>query len=242
MISKSHLYGAAQFGWTVLVIGGIVAVETGQLEPAVSSTVLPDQDAVLFGVAAVVAGVGWIAIGRLRVRSWRKMGRRAGLSTDGWSLDVFGPRTMPALSGTVNGRPVRVTDDAERHHVDGNVNTKHWTVVAAELDEAPGGGGVLKRRDDGGIVSTWGDSDVAEAGLSQRSRAAIENVERVDALTVGDADESDDPATVSNRLEGILLDADELEANLEAVVAVADAVETADTASTQASASADTTA
>lgn len=147
-----RLYSGAQVLWLFLVIGVVVALYAGVAESVVAPSQLPVSDATVVAVAAGVAVGGFVVFGYLRVRSWRGIGRRAGLTPDESTyggLSRFrrkspGPHRRaraPDLVGTVDGRSVRVTTYRTKGSSgEGGSSGKTWTIVRAEVDEPVGVG------------------------------------------------------------------------------------------------------
>lgn len=211
MIRKSRLYAGAQIAWGLLVGATFVLLYSGQVEPIVSTSQLPGPLWLAGAVAAGAVLAGWIAIARLQVRSWLAMGAEVGLAPDAASTGSLSPLALPDLTGTVDGRRVRVrTVSRTVANVggDGTAHSATSTIVEAELDAPADDGAVIARREPGPsepnstdfgpvqlpnepvgdrFVVLAGSPDLARAVLTPRTRDALLEVNALDALLVGDA-------------------------------------------------------
>lgn len=264
MVRKNQIYGISTVLWAVASFGTAIVLYSGNAEPYVSPSQLPGgaTPVGLFGSGLAAAFLGWLVIGFLRSRSWRKMARRAGFDADGRLLPVG----QPGLSKTVRGRPVRVGTVSRGGTGGGESGSGKTTYTRVEAELAgPAEEGLVVNRDGvrtdlGNLESVTvaghevvGPENLARDVLSSRVQGVLDEASGVDSVTVGDAagalsdaapDVSDsllgrlakstseaavagDESTATVETEGLLLDADELEGRVDAVVAVADAFETA---------------
>lgn len=272
MVRKDTLYRLAIIAWGVLVAAAVILVYSGNAEPYVAASTAPS-------VPVAVGGgiVGWLVgafvLDRLRKRDWKAAGRAHGLRPSG--LGLLG---APEMTGTVDGRSVRVrTRSKTTGGGDDASNEETFTVVEADLSgpadrgfmagsstasaagELEGFGLEAVEVDGVGVVG--GDEAFVRKMLDGRTRDAIAALPEDDTLLVGDAgatvqaaleeatgsgiagafasmasratDEfAGDASTVSLEMKGLVLDADRMGDQLEAVVATAEAFERAAAAET----------
>jgi hypothetical protein len=269
MVRTRSLYQLARVAWGAVAFAAVVVVYSGNARPYVPPDVLPYGAAGAFGVAVVLVLAGVFVVGRFEVRSWRRMGRAAGLEPDGWSV-----LSKPDLAGTVDGRSVRVSTYAvdEGGGGDDGGGSATYTLVEADLGTPVDDGYVLGRDAAGPVVADapvdvgqrdldGGHHVVGADAVSERvltddvrdtfdaSPGAVVVGDPTDAFAAALPDDGDgfvgsmlsagveqalaerpsfDAATAATDDRGVLLDAAELDARIEAVVAVADAHETVD--------------
>lgn len=285
----------------VPVMGLIVAQELG---PLPESTVVGIAIAVLFFAGPAV---GLVVGMRVHSRRWQSAGESVGLTPEGegggtgrsrGETDPGGPTGVtendelldgslerdsasgtPALTGTVEGRPVRVEKQWRRVNVSGGTQTANeaYTHIETPLDPPAEQGVVLFANDADGVTETTRlleesdasvvrDGEVVAVGTSDlctqavatgRSRQAFLQAESLDELRVGDPSDafghvteaaagdvpgfatsvvddlfegytSADPSTATNHgNRDVLTDSTDLERQVRAVVAAADAFEDA---------------
>jgi hypothetical protein len=133
MVRKKSLYSGAILAWFLLTVGTGVVVLFGFAEPYVTPEAVPYGVAGTVALTTTSAFVGISVLFVLRNRSWAAAGREIGLEPQGWPL--FG---MPALAGTVDGRPVRV--DTYEIKTGGGTGdsaptTRTYTLVETVLDD-----------------------------------------------------------------------------------------------------------
>lgn len=202
MVRKSSIYSLATVVWMFATFGITVAILSGEAAPIISPSELPGSGPVkFFGVPVVLIAVGATVISRFEKRSWRTAGRRAGLTPEGRSL--IG---KPDLTGTVDGRSVRVRTISRRTGGGGESgsNKTTFTVVETELREPVENGLVISEADTGEITVgaadagaetvTVGDFRVLGGSenlvrdlLTQRVQSALRDPARLDSVTVGNA-------------------------------------------------------
>lgn len=146
------LLAAAKPVWFVVVAGATITVYSGQAEPYVSPSALPEGPAFMFGSAAAVLIAGWLVIAALEStvgqRGWVQAGRKAGFTPESSGL-----AGRPDLTGTIQGRTVRARTITRKgaSHAEGGTNKQTLTIVEAELASPCEAGLVLAPADDGSI-------------------------------------------------------------------------------------------
>lgn len=272
MVRRDTWYKLLRGGWVVLVVGAFIVVMSGNAEPYVSRSQVPSLEIAAAG-AAGIAVAGFVVVSVFRIRAWTTMGRAVGLSPGSSLL----PIRAPDLTGTHDGRPVRVRTDTRTRSSSGESGSTTYavTVVEAELTGAGEGGAFVARgsnpdadirvdaTEDGAPTALIGDdydafgsSDGLLAELNTaRVQSALDDAGAYGPVLVGDAAGAlqaafdrpdldglsgklhsfvagsaiealeDDPETVSTELDWLLLDAEELERQLDVVVALADEFE-----------------
>ncbi len=203
---KQALYSLTKIGWFLIVIGTAVLVFTGQTEPVIAPSQLPTEPMVIFGGAAGAGIAGVLVVMHFQHRSWKAMGRKAGLTPDGGSVLPIG---KPDLTGTINGRPVRVRIKTRKSgtSTEGGTNTTSYMVVETDLDQPADEGAIITRNEgqadteridfgstsvmsepvDGGFVTSAGSADLVRSVLSEPVEDTLREVHTVDRLLVGDA-------------------------------------------------------
>lgn len=164
----SRLLTAAIPAWFILVGGVVITVYSGNAEPYVSPSQVPQGPLGMFGGAAVAIVAGVVVItsidSRIKSGNWKQAGKRANLTPEGGGL-LSG---KPDLTGTVGGRPVRARTLTRKRGSSGEGSrstTFTFTLVETELDRASEQG-LIVAPDGGKIVA--GSSSIsidAEAGF-----------------------------------------------------------------------------
>lgn len=162
--------------WFLVVAGATIAVGSGQADPYVPSSVLPEGPAFVFGGAALVLVAGWLLLsvleGFLKRRAWMRAGRDAGLAPEGMGL--FG---RPDLTGTVEGRPVRARTVARKRKAgrEKGARMRTFTIVETELDRATDQGLLVVPADGTSIRSGSMRLSLEGAELGSRGLAVVED-------------------------------------------------------------------
>lgn len=200
MVRKNTLYTTAFFLWIPLVLGGAVVVMSGQAPSLLTAAEVPGGAPAVFGLAMALIAAGYTVFRLLRGWSWRRAGRRAGLSPERDGL--FG---APALVGTSRGRTVRARTVARQDSSDGQSGRQTFTVVEADLrtpaetglvvgPATAGGTWDITSADVGFEVETLGEfaavgsaRELARETLDDRVRETLRADALVDAVYVGDA-------------------------------------------------------
>ena len=140
---KYRLLSVAQVLSLVIGIFGAAALGSGVAEEIITSLQLGDQRIPIAGGVFLLGVVGWIVFGRLRIRQWYAIGRRAGLSPgeNGSFLSrlrrnllVTTIDPLPDLVGTVDGRTVRArTYATPTSSGDSGGGARNYTIIEAEL-------------------------------------------------------------------------------------------------------------
>lgn len=187
MSLASKALEAAKPAWMILVVGGMIAVASGNAEPYVSPAQLPGSSPVVFGGAAALVVAGWIAIGLLegllRSRGWKRAGKAARLTSEGGGL--FG---TPELAGAVGGREVRArTLSRKSSRAGGKTGSKmtRYTVVEASLDGPAEGGLVVTPGGDGGILSRPSSLELDPGHVEAQAGDGLATVEQAGLTVVG---------------------------------------------------------
>lgn len=175
---KRLLVGAATAAWAILVVGGVVSVYTGRAEPYLSPSDVPvGSQAAFVGMLVLVAAgliVGSIVQKRLKSGEWQDAGRRAGFRPGGGSL--------PDLTGTVDGRPVRarlVEHTVSQSGEGAGSTTVVYTYVETELS-GPADDGVI-------VGGDWGEIDAERGSIDFEAMAEDVGAEEdLVAVTAGD--------------------------------------------------------
>lgn len=180
----------------LLLSGGIVLAYIGLAEPYVSPSQLPGTLGHGF-VGILVLALGAVVVASvLDSWAWRRMGRRAGFSPEGWMALVDnsseGDRqflSVPDLTGTVHGRPVR----ARTYMVGGgqdDSSTTH-TVVETDLERTVGWSAT--------VVAVPDDSASVVAGIDSGQWTTVDGF-----AVIGDVPEDVARAVLSTRVQNEL--------------------------------------
>lgn len=166
LVSKDVVYSLVGFGWTLLVVGAVAVIYSGNAEPYVSASALPSPLYVTgIGTVALVLA-GWLLVSRRLAGLWRAAGRSAGLeAASGSGLSALGLGSKPDLTGTVRNRPVRIHTVSRKTgtNTEGSSNRTTYTVAETEL-EAPAAPGFAILRQSPGTTSD-GDVDLGTASV-----------------------------------------------------------------------------
>lgn len=210
---RYRLFAVMMVLWLPLMAAAFFAVDSGMAASYVPASLLPSSTETTAVGAAGLAVVGFVVFGRLRARTWRRIGREAGLQADGSGKlitrsgghGLFTLMTTPDLAGTVDGRPVRVSTHKESTGSGEESGSETHTIVEAELDGPPARSAILTLSDgapigdvagfapaelettvDGNVavVGTGGESFVGEV-LSDRARDRIQALGGSNEIVVG---------------------------------------------------------
>lgn len=184
LVRKQSLYQFVTVAWWIAVAAPVILVASGNAEPYASPSLIPYGGPGAFGSIAVLGLAGTFVVSRLRIRSWKRMGRRAGLTPAGGGL--IG---TPALTGTVDGRSVTASTYSVKKSSggEGGSNSVTYTLVEAELRDPANDGYVLGT----GEVSAF-DEDIPEEARTQ----PVED----DHYVLGDLSADDAESVVSRRV------------------------------------------
>lgn len=276
MSRKLGLYRAVTYLGVVVGAFALLAAYTGNAEPLVSASEMPGEPWYAFvGIAALMLFAA-LFTKYLASRSWASMGRRADFTPEGGG-SLLG---TPDLTARLDGRQVRArTRTVTRKNASSQEGSKKatYTVVEADLAEPTDANLLLGRAEDGaaseildlgsGAIQTQtiddeflvvgnGSESLAKDLLTPRVRDALDDVEELSQLSVGDPSEpvldalpdssgsaiggmlggklaekleerlAGSETTVGHQTKGVLLDPDDLSRQAEAVAALADALET----------------
>lgn len=188
LVRKHTLYRLGTMAWWLVVAGSTIAVGTGNAEPYVSPAVVPDGPVGLFGSIVALGVIGTVALTALETRSWKRTGRRAGLSPEGVGL-----RGKPDLTGTVDGRAVTASTYEGEHNSGGEGGTQSvtYTLVEADLDDPT---------DDGYVVGTGDVSAYDDDIPSEIQTQAVDG----EHFVLGDVSEADARSVLTPQLEDAL--------------------------------------
>lgn len=214
-------------GWFLVVAAATILVFSGNARPYVAPPQLPGRPFSVFGVGIAAALAGLAVISLHRRRSWKRAGRRIGLTPERGGL-----LGAPELTGSIDGRPVRARTISRQTSSGGESGSSSTTFTVAEADlsgpaeeglfvaPAGGGGGLggAARVDlDHAEPSARNDDFVAVGGSEAAGRAVISGAAR-DALLA-----LDDPSLVAvgntDAAVADLVDASEADSSLGSFVA-----------------------
>jgi len=162
--NRSGRYALVQFGWVLFVAGSIVVIGSGNAEPYVSASQLPEPMYVTGGLAVGLVVAGFVFVSYLKNRAWKAAADAAGLETESTSaLSTLGIGAKPDVTGTVRGRPVtvRTTSRKTGNSTEGGSSRTTYTVVEADLAERPETGLILTRQPGGADAGTTDDANVS---------------------------------------------------------------------------------
>lgn len=165
-IKPQTVYSLLGMAWTLLVAGAVAVIHTGNAEPYVAASVLPEPIYLTGIVAAALVLAGWLLVSRRLAGLWRAAGRSAGLeAAPGSALSALGLGSKPDLTGTVRGRPVRIYTVSRKTgtNTEGSSNRTTYTVAETELEESAGPGFAILRQPPG--TTADGDVDLGTASV-----------------------------------------------------------------------------
>ncbi len=204
MALRYRRYAVGQVLFLVLGIGAALAVGSGMARAVFPGLSLPAGRVPLaLGLAAFGLG-GFAGMGHLRIRRWDAIGREVGLSpdesarlTERLSTGPGGTITtdpLPDLTGTVNGRPVRVTTySTAGGSPESGTSPRTFTVVKATLESPIA---------DALIVS--GSADGVESGLAAVATESLPATTIDDVVVFGADAEDRGRELLSGRVRTVL--------------------------------------
>lgn len=206
---RDTLYSVSLFGWILLVVGTTAALYTGAAESIVPPSALPQSNAVMIGAPVLAIVLGTFVFLNRKSAAWKSMGRQAGLTPEGGSVLPIGE---PTLSGTVDGRPVRVRKKSLKSGgTQEGSSQATYTVVEADLSAPAAEGVVIARGDpdatdqetfdvgslsvrmtpvDGPFGTVTGSEDLARDVLTDPVRDSLTALDSVGMVLVGAASET----------------------------------------------------